>query len=548
MNSLAAGIPIIIGVTGHRDLRESDEPQIRKLVYAELNKLKSKYSHSTFIMLNSLAQGGDLLCAKIALELGISLQCPLPLPLEEYRQDFSGEVRIQFEELLNKADRYFVSEDTETSNGHSDRDYHYRQAGIYIAEHSQVLLALWDGSKAKKDGCGTSEIVDIMLRGRPDSTSIFKASNDGAVLQIVTPRSNSKEEIEIKANLIENETGSVAECLNATDQFNKDLKELIIDNKIETIMPLDQENDPRLNVINYFHQVSNQLSLFFQKKYLTAMRRFALFAVMLVLSFLLYDELECNFFLPVYGGIILVYALILTIVNKRHYHQKYLHYRLFAEALRIQFYLNALNLSENIGDYFTWTQKKDTVWIKEAISALLIGEKKTNYLSLDTIKKSWVNGQYEYHSKALNRDLKKGKVNQTIALTMLIFSLALFITVFILEFFFPKVMETIMFTNPLPSFLLPHSGQQFSVRSFLKIILGTVSAITLFVSNYYGKLSFERKTIDHEKMMRLYQQADNEFEQSDYNSRLFLNLAREEMIENGEWFSYCRENKPTFNL
>ena len=179
---------------------------------------------------------------------------------------------------------------------------------------------------------------------------------------------------------------------------------------------------------------------------------------------------------------------------------------------------------------------------------MCIGEKKTNYLSLDTIKKSWINGQYEYHSKALSRDLKKGKVNQTIALTMLIFSLALFITVFILEFFFPKVMETIMFTNPLPSFLLPHSGQQFSVRSFLKIILGTVSAITLFVSNYYGKLSFERKTIDHEKMMRLYQQADNEFEQSDYNSRLFLNLAREEMIENGEWFSYCRENKPTFNL
>ena len=278
------------------------------------------------------------------------------------------------------------------------------------------------------------------------------------------------------------------------------------------------------------------------------MRRFALFAVMLVLSFLLYDELECNFFLPIYGGIILVYCLILLLVKRRKYHQKYLHYRLLSEALRIQFYLNALNLSEDVGDYFTWTQKKDTVWIKEAISALLIGEKKTNYLSLDMIKKSWVNGQYEYHAKALKRDLKKGRVNQLIAVTMLTCSLLLFVTVFSLEFFFPEVMNTIMFTNPLPSFLLQHSGQQFSVRSFFKIILGTVSAITLFTSNYYGKLSFERKTIDHQKMMCLYQQADQEFEHNDYNSRLFLNLAREEMIENGEWFSYCRENKPTFNL
>ena len=33
-------IPIVIGVTGHRDLRERDIPTLRVLVYAELQKLK----------------------------------------------------------------------------------------------------------------------------------------------------------------------------------------------------------------------------------------------------------------------------------------------------------------------------------------------------------------------------------------------------------------------------------------------------------------------------------------------------------------------------
>ena len=29
---------------------------------------------------------------------------------------------------------------------------------------------------------------------------------------------------------------------------------------------------------------------------------------------------------------------------------------------------------------------------------------------------------------------------------------------------------------------------------------------------------------------------------------VFRELAREEIIENGNWMSYCKENRPTFNL
>ena len=85
-------IPIIVGVTGHRDLREKDVPRLRELVCAELQTLIADYRHSPLIMLNSLASGVDLLCAEVAIELGVVLKCPLPMPEEVYCRDFEEKI------------------------------------------------------------------------------------------------------------------------------------------------------------------------------------------------------------------------------------------------------------------------------------------------------------------------------------------------------------------------------------------------------------------------------------------------------------------------
>ena len=84
------GIPVVVGVTGHRALRTQDIPLLREKVKQELENLRASCPHSDIIMLNSVASGGDSLCAECALELGITLICPLPFPAEEYRKDFSA--------------------------------------------------------------------------------------------------------------------------------------------------------------------------------------------------------------------------------------------------------------------------------------------------------------------------------------------------------------------------------------------------------------------------------------------------------------------------
>ena len=75
-------------------------------------------------------------------------------------------------------------------------------------------------------------------------------------------------------------------------------------------------------------------------------------------------------------------------------------------------------------------------------------------------------------------------------------------------------------------------------RTVLKILLGTISASTLFTANYYGKLSLPRTLSDHEKMERFYGRISALLNQYGQTELLLKTLARAELIENGNWVSY----------
>lgn len=258
-------IPIVIGVTGHRDLRQQDIPLLRETVHVELEKLKTEYSHSDFIMLNSLASGADTLCAEEALRLGISLVCPLPMEVEEYRRDFSGDELIAFESLLSQADEVFAAPHTEPEK--EGRDYRYRQAGIYIAAHSHVLLSLWDGSPARPDGCGTAEAVSFMLHSEYGGVgNCFHTEHGGAVIHIRTPRKNGKDSFPVSVHLLENRTGSLSEVLKMTDRYNADAS--VTDESAEKSIPQsDPENaDERPRKLHAVYRPLDAPALRFQKR------------------------------------------------------------------------------------------------------------------------------------------------------------------------------------------------------------------------------------------------------------------------------------------
>ncbi len=541
-------IPVVVGVTGHRDIRETDYPFLKKAVHDALFDLKNEYSDSPFIMLNSLASGADTLCAEVGISLGMSLVCPLPLEIDEYRKDFPDD--SQFDRLIQQASEVFVADHTEKPGAdltdEQMRDFAYRQAGIYVASHSHVLLALWDGKKGPAHGCGAAETVGFALKGNyKDGKAILKGTNDGAVLHIKTPRQGSSDGPE-EALLLENERGSLKSILSLTNDFNRECAGLPDQRPDNDLIPEQYlKEDRRLARIHDVYLKANALSLRLQERYLRTMKCFSVFGVLLVLAFLLYDEMDSDIFLPIYGLIMILYLVIYLISKKHGAHMKYLQYRILAESMRVQLFLCAAGINENIGDSFTWTQKHEATWVKEATGALLAGISKAQ-IPDEVIKKCWIYDQLEYHRKALKKNGRKLKINENTARGMLIASAFLFLVVFAFEFF-AKGLMTHVLIQELPEIFLIHAGQEFTVRSLMMVLLGVVSAVTVFLSNYYDKLSFGRKTEDHEKMARLYQAADERYEESN-KDELLLSLAREEIIENGNWMSYCRENAPTFNL
>ena len=91
-------------------------------------------------------------------------------------------------------------------------------------------------------------------------------------------------------------------------------------------------------------------------------------------------------------------------------------------------------------------------------------------------------------------------------------------------------------------------GEAETCRTISKLLLGSVSAAALFISNYYGRLTLPRVTSDHIKMERFYRTALERIDRCGETSALLRLLAREELIENGNWCSYQRDNTADLNL
>jgi hypothetical protein len=223
-------IPIVIGVVGHRDLREEDDPALRKALKEVFDAFDEAYKTSPKVLLSPLAAGADQLAADVALNetnrpSKWTVRAPLPFEPELMRNstsfrfdhlksaqnpdgiDFAA--RQRFNKFLDdpRVDWFVLplppevpvggrvarrrGEDWLLSPGHpggSDeaidwaqvvagakgepREYAalrhacYANPGGYIVRHCHTLLALWDEEVATRPS-GTAETVRFQLGGIP---------------------------------------------------------------------------------------------------------------------------------------------------------------------------------------------------------------------------------------------------------------------------------------------------------------------------------------------------------------------------------------------
>ena len=524
-------IPIVVGVTGHRRLREEDLPALRAAVREQLIALQKRCPHSEVLMLNSLAAGADQLCADVAAELGMGLIAALPTEREEYEKSFTDSERACFARYCAAAARVFTVPPTETPPPQPDRDFSFRQAGIYISAHSHVLIALWDGKPGKEKGCGTAEAVAFSLEGAYDpaqGVALRSASNE-AVIHLYAPRGEDGDKRVGQVEILGGRE-AMEEMLARTDEFNRLAAALP-----DMILPPGRKDDGALRRMERLYRAADTLSVRFAALYRRVLIALAAAGSLLAMAFLLYDEAQATWMILVCGAALLGAALTLRCAGKSACHRRYIEYRALAECLRVQVFLRYAGSAVETQELLSWSQQEETAWIMEALGALALGLPEGEK---HDIRKCWVLRQLEYHREAGKKAARSVHLSDRVVRTALCVSILLYVA----AVGFELLCGGLIFP---PRFAV---GDVESYRTLLKIALGTLSATTLFIAGYYGKQSLPRSLSDHEKMQRFYEKIDAQLSRRGQTEELLAVLAREELIENGNWCSYQRDNTPDISF
>jgi hypothetical protein len=214
---------IRIGVTGHRSLEDPAALQVavKRALDTEIENLFPERSRRdiervrragttaiSFRVLSPLAEGADRAVARAVLaEPESRLDVVLPLAIEDYLLDFATEEsRAEFRELLAHSRKPVSLRTRRIADDHSDpagqaelRREAYAKVGLYVVDHCDVLIAVWDGQPSRGRG-GTAETIRYALEQRRPIIRVWEDSFE------VLNRDNN---------------GLDASALGAIDQFNR---------------------------------------------------------------------------------------------------------------------------------------------------------------------------------------------------------------------------------------------------------------------------------------------------------------------------------------
>ncbi len=440
---------LTIGVTGHRDLLAEEVPALKKKVRDFFLQLKSSFPSLELQLINPLAEGSDHLVADVAQELGIELIVPLPMPQEDYEQDLTSPAAVQAFRSLMKNARVIHLRSLPESAGlmvsPEDRDRQYAQLGIFISNHSQVLLALWDGKSSSAPG-GTASVVNYHLTAvmpgfavAEESPNLLADNENDLAYHIICsrdrPDGQPKEGLEplqtawITAHYgLESGEQMPLEyriMLNRLEDFGRDQAKYQAEIDAEGVNLLDNALDLEYpagtEIIAERHRVADWLAIHFQKRISLGLIAIHVLAVVIGLIFIIYSEFDgldflVNFFLVAF----LAGFVVFKIGENRQWHRKHLDYRALAEGLRVQFYWSLAGVidvrsAEFAYDNFLQKQDVDLGWIRHVMRNVSLSRSRDRLPPpewVDWVVEQWVgdaegkSGQLSYYKR---KEMEKAK-------------------------------------------------------------------------------------------------------------------------------------------
>ena len=559
-------LPLVIAVTGHRDLVDAELESIRETTRTLFEDLGKRFPSNRLTLMSPLAEGADQLVAEVAIELGLDLIVPMPKPMEEYVKDFEEkDVREKFDSLREKASHVFeVQGEIPPAPAGIDPDeweynYPYAQLGIFLCGHCHILLALWDGKHSTQMG-GTAQVIqfhhDDIMDGVTAKTvasqELLIDDESDLVFHIVCSRRSdssgpnpelkpldwwwyTKDRVNPRSKELPQQHALI---FQRTSEFSADALMFADDIESGKWSLIEGDNAGSVpegaTLIEEMYSIADWLAIHFQKKTLRTLVITHVMGFFMGLMFILYSDMQTwRIFLWVFLVAFLSGAAAQYMANRGAWHRKYLDYRTLAEGLRVQFYWAVAGVTnENkwkfAHDGYLKSQNPEIGWIRNVmrVAGVHCDAKPNSELNgVNFTIKEWVGsedlGQLGYFKRKSRERIERAELTEKFGRASLLVSVASVLL-----------------------FLVIGSNMSELTESAVMVILGSTLLVYAVREGYTYATGTKELIRQYEFMLSIFDNAHTRLELADNiaeKRQILAALGQSALDEHSDWIQMNRE-------
>ena len=447
---------LVVGVTGHRNLRAAELPRLQAQVRLFFEGLQRDFPDLPLSLLSPLAAGADQLVTGVALAMGIPVIAVLPVPAETYRDDFGDAQSLaEFDKQLTASDVLELAlinagnPVAALQAGHA-RDLQYAQAGIFTSSHCHILLALWDGTENGYLG-GTAQVVEFHLHGsmpgaidrRRDSVVSLGMQEDTLVFHIPAGRQSSHDDFDGEGRwLTSDETirrhaqmpSTFTTLFKRQGEFSRDC--------IQYRDSIGAHNDDSENhcPIHRKFLAADWLATTYRRRVSRILTVTYVLAALMGYAFILYSDIMAkNVMIYLFLLFFLAGIGVNSVAKRREWHRQYIDYRALAEGLRVQSYWRRAGIIDTSRPSFAhdnFLQKQDVElgWIRNVMRAAslegMLAKLEPKRDGIESVIVEWIGnsespGQLSYYSGTSEKRVRHHRRNQWLAASCLWFGIGI---------------------------------------------------------------------------------------------------------------------------
>ena len=379
-------VPLLLGVIGPRAISDAEAASIASVVTSVLPAMSEAYVHSDVVVVTSIAAGTDTVAARTAHDLGYPVLALLPLEVDDYAEDFTGDQQ-SLSERLSLAQDWWVSPGALAAS----RDARYQACGRLLAALSSTLLVAWNGDPPRKPG-GTA---DTLFYAVPEVAALPDLSGGPSTLttergEVLTFRPDDAQGVALMGPGMRGSPWHAGgdPTSRQIDRFNRDCG------------PRPPEGSATLAVQDAADSLASRL----QARYRRWTTLLLVLGVLTVVSVDVQSEISRSWFLGVQGGALLTVLLIWWVMNRWGGKRRFEEYRALAEGARVQDAWQTAGVATPVADHYLQQLGADGFWIRRALRTAWFLDLMRAPREPDPERaQTWIDGQIRYFEGSSSR-------------------------------------------------------------------------------------------------------------------------------------------------